>query len=116
MIPDGSRYADSARWTLGFKPRRNIHSIPVQISPISNGVANVDPDPKTDGSIRRLIGVVYGDLLLYVHGASHCPAAMEFISARAWSVTADRRAARNEGRRRIAHPRIQARAETAQAG
>ena len=44
------------------------------------------------------------------------PAGMEFISARAWRVLADRRAARNAGRRRIAHPRIQARAETAQAG
>ena len=69
------------------------------------------------GSAERLIAVekaANGGWCITADAA--VPAAMEFISARAWSVLADRRAARNAGRRRIAHPRIQARAETAQAG
>jgi hypothetical protein len=51
-----------------------------------------------------------------ISAGSAVPAAMEFISARAWRVLADRRADRNADKRRIAHPRIQGRAETAQAG
>ena len=73
MIAHRSGDADATRRALGFKSRRNIHSIPVQISPISNRVANVDPNPKADSSIRRLIAVVDRDLLLHLDGTAHRP-------------------------------------------
>ena len=45
----------------------------MQVSPISNGVSNVDADAKADGSIRRLIAVVDRNLLLHLHGTAHRP-------------------------------------------
>ena len=52
MIAHRPRDADTTRRTLGLKPRRNIHRIPVQVCAISNRVANVDPDAKADGPVR----------------------------------------------------------------
>ena len=58
MIAHRSRDADAARRTFGLKPRRHIHAIAVQIGPVGNRVANVDPDAKADGPIGRLATIV----------------------------------------------------------
>ena len=71
MITHRSRDADATRRTFSLKSRRHIHRVPVQISPIGNRVANVDPDAEADGSIRRLISVMDRNLLLHLHGAAH---------------------------------------------
>ena len=65
--------ADAARRTFGLNSRRHIHRVAVQVSPIGNRVANVDPDAEADGSIRRLIPIVDRNLLLHLHGAPHRP-------------------------------------------
>ena len=49
MIAHCSRNADTTRWTFGLKPCRYIHRVPVQVGPICNGVADVDPDAKSNG-------------------------------------------------------------------
>ena len=58
MIAHRSRDADAARRTFGLKPRRHIHRVAVQVSPIGNRVANVDPDAEADGPVGRLIAIV----------------------------------------------------------
>ena len=58
MIPDCSRDADATGRTLGLKSRRHIDCITVQVSAIGNRIANVDPDTKADGSIRRLFAIM----------------------------------------------------------
>ena len=73
MIAHGSRDADTARRTFGLKSRRHIHRVAVQVSPIGNRVAKVDPDAEADGSIWRLISVVDRNLLLHLHGTAHRP-------------------------------------------
>src|SRR4051812_34279490 len=37
----------------------------MQVGSISNGIADVDPDPKADGPIRRLVTVKQGNTLLH---------------------------------------------------
>jgi hypothetical protein len=56
-----------------LKSRRNIHRVPVQIGPVCNRVANVDPDAEAYGSIWRLLAVVDRNLLLHLHGTPHRP-------------------------------------------
>ena len=71
MIAHRSRNADATRRTFGLESRRHIHRVPMQISPVGNRVAKVDPDAEADGSIGRLISVVDRDLLLHHDGTAH---------------------------------------------
>ena len=71
MITHGPRDADTTRRTFGLKSRRHIYRVPMQISPIGNCIANVDPDAEADGAIRRLISVMDRNLLLHLHGTAH---------------------------------------------
>ena len=64
MVAHRSRDADATWRALGFKSRRNIYSVPVQVGAISNGVADVNPDAEPDGAIRGLITVMDRNLLL----------------------------------------------------
>jgi hypothetical protein len=43
----------------------------VQVGPIGNCVSDVDADTKVDRSIRRLVSIMNGDLLLHLHGTAH---------------------------------------------
>ena len=45
----------------------------MQISPIGNRVANVDPDAEADSPIRWLISVMDRNLLLHLDGTAHRP-------------------------------------------
>ena len=71
MVAHRWRDTNSTRRTLRLKPRSNIHRAAVQISPISNRVANVDPDTKADGLIGGLLAIVDRNLLLHLRGAAH---------------------------------------------
>ena len=71
MIAHRSRDADAARRTFGLKSRRHIHHVAVQVSPIGNRVADVDPDAEADGPIRGLVAIVDRNLLLHLHGTAH---------------------------------------------
>ena len=73
MIAYGTRDTDATRRAFGLEPRSDIHGITVQISPISDGIANVDPNAKSDGSVEWLVTVVDRYLLLHPHGTAHRP-------------------------------------------
>jgi hypothetical protein len=45
----------------------------MQVSSIFNCVTDVDPNAKTDGTIRWRVAVISRYLLLDVHGATHRP-------------------------------------------
>jgi hypothetical protein len=73
MFAHGSRNADSPRRAFCLKPRSHIYRVTMQIGPANNSVADVDADPKADGSIRRLVTIIDGHLLLHPHGTAHRP-------------------------------------------
>jgi hypothetical protein len=73
MITDRPRHADATRRAFGLEPRRDVDCVAVKIGSIWNGVAKVDPDPKADSPIRRLVAIMDGHLLLHLHGTSHRP-------------------------------------------
>ena len=45
----------------------------MQVGPIGNHIANVNADAEADDPIRRLISIVDRNLLLHLHGTTHCP-------------------------------------------
>ena len=61
VIAHRSRDADSAGRAFGLKPRRHIHRLPVQVGPVGNRIANIDPNAEANGSIGRLVAVVGGN-------------------------------------------------------
>ena len=73
MVTHGSRNADSARWALSLEPRRHIHCVAMQISPVGDGITEVNPDTEADGSIGWLISVKNRNLPLYLHSTPHRP-------------------------------------------
>ena len=60
MVAHRSRDTDTARRAFSLKPRRHIHRVAVQVSPVGNRVAKVDPDAEADGPIGRLVAIVVG--------------------------------------------------------
>ena len=73
VVAHGSRDTDTTRRAFGLEPRSDIHRVPVQISPVSDGIANVDPNTKSDGSVEGLVTIVDWYLLLNRHGTAHRP-------------------------------------------
>jgi hypothetical protein len=73
MITYGPRNADATRRALSLKPRSDIHRVAMQIGPIRNRVAKIDPYAKADSSIRGLVAVVDRDLFLDLNGTAHRP-------------------------------------------
>ena len=73
VVAHGSRDTDSARWAFGLESRRHIHRVPMQVSAISNGVADVDPDAEPDGAIRGLIAIMDRNLLLNLDSTADRP-------------------------------------------
>jgi len=71
MISHGSGHAYATRRAFSLEPCHYINCVTVEIGPICNGVANVDPDPKTNGAVRRLFCIDNRNLLLHFHGAAH---------------------------------------------
>src|SRR5690349_7598805 len=43
----------------------------MQVSAIGNRIANVNPDTKPDSSVRRLVAIQVGNLLLDLHGTAY---------------------------------------------
>jgi hypothetical protein len=43
----------------------------MQVGPVGNRIAGVDPNPEVDGAIRRLIAIVDRDLLLDLRSTVH---------------------------------------------
>src|SRR5262249_38377296 len=63
--------ADSARLGQGFQPRCDIDTISVDIAPVLNDVANIDPPAEFEDAIRRHIGVSLGHFALHFNRATH---------------------------------------------
>ena len=51
----------------------NVNRVPVQISPVCDCVAYVDPNTEADSSISRLLAVVDRNSLLHLHRAAYRP-------------------------------------------
>ena len=45
---------NSAGWAFNLKPCCNVHRISVEVSPVGNRIAKVNPDAEADGSVGRL--------------------------------------------------------------
>ena len=73
MISNWSCNADTARWAFGLKSRRDIHGVPVQISPVCNGVTDIDSNAKADDLLGRLVAIIDEHLLLHPHGTARRP-------------------------------------------
>jgi hypothetical protein len=73
VVAHGSRDTNPTRRAFGLEPRSDIHRVPMQISPVSDGIANVDPNTKSDGSVEGLVAIVDWYLLLNRHGTAHRP-------------------------------------------
>ena len=71
MVAHRSSDTDTARGTFGLDSGRHIHCVAVQVCSIGNGVADIDPDTKANGSIWRLISVENWHLLLHLDGTAH---------------------------------------------
>jgi hypothetical protein len=54
-----------------LKSRHDINGIAVEVSPIGNRIADVDPDAKANGPIGGLVAILNRHLLLHLHGALH---------------------------------------------
>src|SRR5271165_2791487 len=71
MVAHGSRDTDAARRAFGLQPGRHIDSVPMQVGSVRDRIADVDPDPKADGPIRRLVAVEDGNVLLHLDREAH---------------------------------------------
>jgi hypothetical protein len=56
-----------------LQPHCDIDGVSVQVSPIRDRVADVDPNAKTDCTVSRLVAVKDRDLLLNLHSTAHGP-------------------------------------------
>jgi hypothetical protein len=73
MVAHGARDAYSAWRTLGLQPGRHVHPVAMQVRAIGYHVTDVDPNAKSDGPIGRLIGIVFGHVLLHLDRAADGP-------------------------------------------
>ena len=71
VVAHRSRDTDTTGRTFSLKSCRNVHCVPVKVSPVCNRVANVDPNAEADGAVRRLIAIMVGHLLLHLHRTAH---------------------------------------------
>jgi hypothetical protein len=55
-----------------LEPSGNIHNIPMQVGAIRNGITQVDPNAKADGSVGRLAGIVSRNVLLNLRRTANC--------------------------------------------
>jgi hypothetical protein len=51
--------------TLRFQPSGDIYSIAMQVGAVWDRIASVDADAEADAPVRRLVSVIYRDLLLH---------------------------------------------------
>jgi hypothetical protein len=73
MIPHRARDTDASGWTFSLKPRSDIHHIAMQISPVCNGIADIDANTKSDGAIGGMITIVVWHFSLNLRGTPHRP-------------------------------------------
>jgi hypothetical protein len=72
MFAHGSRDADATGGAFSLESRCDIHGIAMQVSAIMDCVAKVDPYAEADCPVRRLVGIMDRNLLLYLHGTPNC--------------------------------------------
>jgi hypothetical protein len=72
VVADRSRDTDATGRALRLKPCDHIHRVAVQISAISNRIAEIDADAEPDRPIWELVVVVARHLLLHLETAAHC--------------------------------------------
>src|SRR5215471_15344690 len=63
--------ADPARLGQGFEPCCDVHSVSVDIAPVLDDVAEIDPDAQFKAAIWRHIGVSLRHFALYFNRATH---------------------------------------------
>jgi hypothetical protein len=63
--------AGPARLGESFEPRRDIDSVSVDIAPVLDDVAQIDPHAEFEAAIWRHIGISLGHFALYFNRAAH---------------------------------------------
>ena len=73
MVPHGPGHTYAARRALSLEFYRHIDRVTVQIGAIRDRISDVDPDPKPDSQIRKLVAIKDGNTLLHLDRKTHCP-------------------------------------------
>jgi|SRR5215471_13533763 len=63
--------ANPARLCQGLEPCRDIDPVAVNIAPVPNDIADIDPDAELYEAVGRHVGVSARHLALYLDGATH---------------------------------------------
>jgi hypothetical protein len=71
LVADNAADANPAGLGSGFEPCRDINPVAVNISPVPDDVAEIDPHAEFNAAIRRYIGVSLGHSALHFDGAAH---------------------------------------------
>jgi enamine deaminase RidA (YjgF/YER057c/UK114 family) len=73
MVPDRPGHTNAARWALSLESDRHIDRVTVQIGAIRDRISDVDPDPKPDSPVRKLVAIKDRNILLHLDRKAHCP-------------------------------------------
>ena len=73
MVPDRPGHTNAARWALSLESDRHIDRVTVQIGAIRDRIADVDPDPKPNSPVRKLVAIKDRNILLHLDRKAHCP-------------------------------------------
>jgi hypothetical protein len=68
VVAHGAGYANTTWRTFCLKPCDYVDRVAVQVSSVSYGITNIDPETEANSSVRGLIPIVDRNLLLYRHG------------------------------------------------
>jgi hypothetical protein len=71
LITHHAADADPAGLSQSLEPRCDIDPIAVDVAPVLNDIAEIDPHPELDPAIGRHIGVSLRHLALHFNGATH---------------------------------------------
>jgi hypothetical protein len=71
LIADNAADANPARFGQAFEPCRDVDPVAVDIAPVLDDVAEIDPHAEFDAAIRRHTGVSLGHRALHFDCAAH---------------------------------------------
>jgi hypothetical protein len=71
LVTNDLAYADVTGLAHSFKPRRNVHTVTVDVIAVNNDVSEVDAYPKFDKLLVRRVGVTLGHPALDIDRATH---------------------------------------------
>ena len=73
VVADRPRDTYATGGAFGLESDRHIDRVTVKVSSIRDRIANVDPDPKADSPIMRLINIKAGKILLHFDRKAYRP-------------------------------------------